>query len=337
MTLRVHIIGAGRRGRAHANALATLGDRAEIVAIADADETRAAALATELAPRAAIGRDALALLQESKPDIVYVTTPPAVHREQTIAAIELGADVVLEKPIALDIEDAEAIRDAAATAGRLVHVCHQLRYLPGVPELRDHLAEGPVAVTHIWNYRKAPDIPGNWSRSWGGGHVVEWGIHFLDLCRYLMGTEAVEVSAAYADQVLHGQPDWDNWDAYALTVRWENGAVGGYTSTYALPPGIPAESGLAIVAAGGKASLGWGGCDWTTADGTKTWSAEPGIGERALAAAFVRAVESGDASGLRQSFDDALRTHRLVMAANESAIGHRPVLLSAAAAAAGAG
>jgi len=328
VALRVAVIGAGRRGRAHAAAVAALGEAARVVAVADVDRERAAAVAAASAPGALVAVDPLAALREAEPDIVYVTTPPPLHREQATAALALGAHVVLEKPIALTVADAEAIGEAADKAGRLVHVCHQLRYLPGMAELRAILAGQAIALTHVWNYRMAPDIPGNWSRAWGGGHVVEWGIHLLDLCRYLLRTEATELSARYADQVLRGQPGWDNWDAYGLTLRWANGAVGGYASTYALKPGIPPDSGLVIIAAEGKAALGWHGCSWTTPAGTTTWPAEAGDGDRALARAFVQAVTAGDASGLRQSFADALRTHRLVLAANESAIRGGPVQLA---------
>ena len=319
MTLNVAVIGAGRRGRVHTDAAAECEDLARVVAVADIDEGRARALVAEDAPYATAFADALAMLRETTPDIVVVTSPPPLHREQVVAALEGGAHVVLEKPIALTVEDAEAIGAAADRAGRLVHVCHQLRYGPGVAELRELLGKQPVALTHIWNYRKGPDIPGNWSRDWGGGHVVEWGIHYLDLCRYVMGTEAVSVYACYADQVLRGQPAWDNWDSYSLTVAWANGAVGSYASTYALAPGIEPESGLAIVAAGGKAALGWNETTWTTPAGTERWANTRGDHERMLARAFFTAVRSGDTGGLRQSFADALQTHRLVMAANASA------------------
>jgi predicted dehydrogenase len=303
----------------HTGAVADCEDQARVVAIADVDEGRARELVAVDAPYAKAYGDAMAMLRETKPDVVFVTSPPPLHRAHVLAAFDVGAHAVLEKPIALTVADAEAIGEAAAKAGRLIHVCHQIRYGPGNAELRQILARQPVALTHVWNYRKGPDVPGNWSRSWGGGHVVEWGIHYLDLCRYVMATEAVEVYARYADQVLRGQPTWDNWDSYSLTVQWANGAVGSYASTYALKPGIPSESGLAIVAAEGKASFGWIESAWTTPEEAQRWSTEPGANERALARAFFEAVQSGETSGLRQSFEDALRTHRLVMAANESA------------------
>jgi len=203
--LNVAVIGAGRRGLAHTEAVADLEQEARIVGIADVDEGRARTLVGAHAPHATVYTDALAMLDAASPDVVYITTPPPLHRELALAALERGAHVVLEKPIALNIEEADAIGEAAAKAGRLIHICHQLRYAAGSDAMRDRLSAHKVALTHIWNYRMGPDIPGNWQRSWGGGHVVEWGIHYLDLCRYVMQTEPVEVYARYTDQVMRGQ------------------------------------------------------------------------------------------------------------------------------------
>src|SRR5436309_1837012 len=104
-----------------------------------------------------------------QPEVVYITTPPSLHKEQTFAALARGAHVVLEKPIALTVREAEEIGEAAARAGRMIHICHQLRYAAGSDAMRALLSGQKVALTHIWNYRKGPDIPGNWNRAWGGG------------------------------------------------------------------------------------------------------------------------------------------------------------------------
>lgn len=326
--IRAVVLGAGRRGTAHSEAVADLESRGQVLGIADLDESRARAVAGSAAPHARVSTQATDLIDEIEPDVVYVTTPPAAHLEQTLAALERGAHVVLEKPIALNVEEAETIGEAAAKAGKIVHVCHQLRYVPGVQELIKILDGQRIALTHIWMYRMAPDIPGNWNRNWGGGHVVEWGIHYLDLCRYLMGTDATEVHARYADAVLRGQPDWDNWDAYAMSLQWANGAVGGYASTYALKPGVQGNNGLRIIAEDGMAEFDWMGCRWITPDGTQEWSGHRGDAERDLSLALFDAIEKNDPTLIRQSFDDACRTHQLVMAANESAISGTTVTLS---------
>jgi predicted dehydrogenase len=318
-SIRAVVLGAGRRGQAHSEAVADLESHGQVLGIADLDESRARHVAGSVAPHAKVSTDSIGLLNELQPNLVYITTPPAEHLEQTLAALELGAHVVLEKPIALSNDEARKIGEAAQQANRLVHVCHQLRYVPGVAEIRSILEGQRIALSHIWMYRMAPDIPGNWNRTWGGGHVVEWGIHYLDLCRYLMGTEAVDVNAKYADAVLRGQPNWDNWDAYAMNIQWANGAIGGYSSTYALKPGIQGNSGLRIIAEGGMVEFDWVSCRWVTPDGTQEWSCERGDAERELSRAMFQAIERGDAGEIRQDFDDALRTHQLVMAANDSA------------------
>jgi myo-inositol 2-dehydrogenase / D-chiro-inositol 1-dehydrogenase len=325
--LRAVVLGAGRRGTAHSESLADLESRAQVVGIADIDESRAHAVASTAAPHARVSTNASELIEELEPDIVYVTTPPSVHLSQTIAALERGAHVVLEKPIALSVDEAEEIGEAAERYGRIVHVCHQLRYVPGVQELRQILSAQRIALTHIWNYRMAPDILGNWNRTWGGGHVVEWGIHFLDLCRFIMATEATEIHARYADVVLHGRANWDNWDAYAMDVQWQNGAICGYASTYALKPGIQGSSGLRIVAEEGMAEIDWTGCRWITPEGQLEWNGKRGDAERDLSLAVLDAIGTGDRSVLRQSYADALMTHRLVMAANQSAESGAPVLI----------
>ncbi len=327
MVLRAAVIGAGRRGTTHTEAVGDLEDMAQVVGIADIDAARGQTLVSASAPYGKAYTDAAAMLRETEPQIVYVTTPPPLHKEQVYAAFAVGADVVLEKPISLNNADADEIGEAAERMGRKIHICHQLRYAGGASEMRDLLRGQPVALSHIWNYRMAPDIPGNWNRNWGGGHVVEWGIHYLDLLRYVMDSEPVEVYARYTDNVLPGTPNWDNWDAYALTVQWANGAVTGYASTYALKPGIPSSAGLAIIARDGKAEFGWGGATWTTPEGTQQFTNSRGEGERELSRAFLHAVSTGDASRVRQSFADAVKTHRFVMAANESAASGRPVQL----------
>lgn len=327
MAIRVAVIGAGRRGRAHTVAVADCEDLGQVVGIADVDEERARILVGSDAPYATVHADAGAMIATTRPDLVVVTSPPPLHHDHVLLALAHGANVILEKPIALTLAEADAIGDAAERAGKLIHVCHQLRYGPGIAELRSLLSTQPVALTHIWNARQGPDIPGNWSRAWGGGHVVEWGIHYLDLCRYLMSTEAVSIYARYADQVLRGQPTWDNWDAYSLTIQWANGAVGSYASTYALAPGIDPTSGLEIIAADGRATFAWNETVWTTAQGQNLYANAPGGLEQSLHRTVLRALVTGDHAPLRQTYADAIRTHRLVLAANESATTGRIVAL----------
>ena len=96
-----------------------------------------------------------------------------------------------------------------------------------------------MGLFHSYLYRQRPDIRGNWQRSWGGGHVVENQIHPIDLARYLIG-EVRSVYARYAEHVLAGTEDWDNWDSYSVTLEFEGERWAASLPRTRLPP-HPAE------------------------------------------------------------------------------------------------
>src|SRR4051794_4054090 len=283
------VIGAGRRGQAHGRAAAAL-PSVTVAAVCDPDEERARSLAASVGGRAY--RDWRQALQEVQPGLVYVTSPPPLHAEQTIAALGAGAHVILEKPIALTMEEALAIGRTADRCGRHVQVCQQHRYGNLADRAREALAGRPVALVHSWLYRQTPDIPGNWDRAWGGGHVVEWGIHHLDLCRYLVG-EIETVFATYGEQVLSGRPGWSNWDAYSVNFRFAGGAVGAMATTYAAWPGIPDASGLDLIAEGLLLRYRGSHLEIVTPDGTESVeeTRDPTL---ALNEAFVAALRTDD-------------------------------------------
>src|SRR5260370_16160345 len=113
--------------------------------------------------------------EEVRPDLVYATSPPPLHAEQAIAALEAGAHVVLEKPIALTMPEAFAIGAAAQRMGRHVQVCQQHRYGILADRAREKLSGLPVALVHSWLYRQAPDIRGKWYPASGRGDRSESG------------------------------------------------------------------------------------------------------------------------------------------------------------------
>jgi myo-inositol 2-dehydrogenase / D-chiro-inositol 1-dehydrogenase len=312
-TIRAAVIGAGRRGRAHGMAARSL-PGVEIAIVCDRLEERARELAGELG--ASPSTDWRRALAEQTPNLVYVTSPPPLHVEQAIAAMETGADVVLEKPIALTMREAFAIGAAAERTGRHVQVCQQHRYGTLADRARAALSGRPVALAHSWLYRQAPDIPGNWDRAWGGGHIVEWGIHHLDLLRYVVG-EIESVSAIYGEQVLAGRPGWSNWDAYSVSFQFAGGAVGAMATSYAAWPGLPDASGLDVLAEGVMVRHRGAGMEIITPEGTERVT-ETRDSTLELNKAFVAALRTGDWSDVRVTYPDALRTLAVVLAANRS-------------------
>ncbi len=230
--------------------------------------------------------------------MLYLTSPPPVHREQALDALSAGCALLIEKPVALDMADVQAVGEAAQRAGKLVLVCQQHRYSQAALRARELLAGRKVGLFHSYLYRQRPDIRGNWQRSWGGGHVVENQIHPIDLARYLIG-EVRSVYARYAEHVLAGTEDWDNWDSYSVTLEFEGGAVGSVATTYAAFPRIPQSSAVDIVAEGLVLRYHWGRLEVFYPDRepeTVPVEEDPTI---AIGRAFLHAVESGEQAHLR--------------------------------------
>ncbi len=136
----VAILGGGFMGQTHAGAWAALEGRARVVAVSSRTQERAARVAAICAAEAI--DDLYAPLERSDVDVVDICLPTPLHREAAERAFAAGKHVLLEKPIALTLEDAEAIVAAAERAGRLLVVGLVLRFWPEYVELRRIAAVG---------------------------------------------------------------------------------------------------------------------------------------------------------------------------------------------------
>jgi predicted dehydrogenase len=321
--MRVAIVGAGRRGIVHGRA-AKQYPGAQVVAVCDPDAARAEQLAAEVGARPY--PDHRRALDAERPDVMYLTSPPPTHPEQALDALDAGCALLIEKPIALDMESVHRIGERATAASKLVVVCQQHRYSAAADRARELLSTRKVGLVHSYLYRQKPDIRGNWRRSWGGGHIVENQIHPIDLCRYVIG-EVASVYAQYSEHMLAGTEDWDNWDSYSVTLRFANQAVGSIATTYAAFPRIPQSSSLDIIADGVMVRYHWGRLEAVYPDRhteTVAVEEEPTV---TIGREFLRAVETGDRSRLRQDYDDAARSLAVCLAANESAQTGRAIAL----------
>lgn len=322
--MRVAIVGAGRRGIVHGKAAAQY-PGAQVVAVCDPDEGRAQSLASAVGARPY--RDYRAALDAEHPEVVYLTSPPPTHTEQALTALDAGCALMIEKPVALDMESVERVGQRAAKAGKLVLVCQQHRYAAGSAQAKERLAGKKVALAHSFLYRQKPDIKANWYRNWGGGHIVENQIHPIDLYRYLIG-DVTSVYAQYGEHVLAGTPEWDNWDSYSVTLRFANGAVGSIGTTYAAFPKIPQSSGIDLVAEDLVIRYKWGAFEFYTPDGQVETVASEGDPTVTIGHEFLHAVETGDRSRLRQDYADAAKSLAVCLAANESAETGQVIQLS---------
>lgn len=189
---RAVVVGAGDISRVHLAALGALG--VEIAAVVDHDEQRAAERA---AAAGSVGRtDLEAVLATGGVDVVHICTPHDQHAPVALAALAAGVNVLLEKPLAHTLAEAESIVAAAGAAGVKTGVCFQNRYNPTSQAMKQTLtsgALGPVvaaSATVPWARTAAYYAAKPWagqSRRSGGGALINQSIHTIDLLQWLIG------------------------------------------------------------------------------------------------------------------------------------------------------
>ncbi|MGH7592379.1 MAG: Gfo/Idh/MocA family protein [Gemmatimonadales bacterium] len=195
---RLAIIGLGAVTRnIHLPAYAQLGERVAVVGGCD-PAAAARALAVRRGVPAVFG-DATAMLEQVKPDIAVVCSPPDLHRAHVELALSAGCHVFCEKPLAPTLDDADAIIAAADRSGRLVAVNNQF------PAMRIHRAArkcvgsdafGRLLYLHAWHTnRPTAHTEAGWRGTMGQRLGLEFGIHVLDLVRYFFGASPVRIVA----------------------------------------------------------------------------------------------------------------------------------------------
>lgn len=130
-------------------------------------------------------------------DLVCITTPPNLHREMTLFALEHGKHVLCEKPMAMNVAEAEEMFEAAQAAGVLALIDHELRFQPGRQRAFYMLREGVIGkVRHAkYNFRAPhrgdPDVPWNWwsNIEQGGGALGAINSHIIDSFNWFLGTD----------------------------------------------------------------------------------------------------------------------------------------------------
>jgi predicted dehydrogenase len=205
--LRIAIIGAGDRGRGtYGRWCLEHPDQAKVVAIADTNPERRAALAADhaLADGQAFGDWRELLAHDGSTDVVVIATPDRDHAEPAIAALAAGHDVILEKPIAPTPDGVRAVAEAAARSGGSVTVAHVLRYTPFFGAVKRALDEGMigelVSIEHAerigyWHFAHS-FVRGNWRREANASPMIlAKACHDLDLLRWLAGDRCTAVSS----------------------------------------------------------------------------------------------------------------------------------------------
>jgi predicted dehydrogenase len=135
-------------------------------------------------------------------DLVCITTPPDLHREMTLYAAAKGKHILCEKPMAMDVAEAEEMSAAVEGSPTLALIDHELRFLPGRQRAFEMLREGLIGtIRHAKTTFKAPhrgnpELPWNWwsDVNAGGGALGAIGSHVIDSLHWLLGTSIKTIS-----------------------------------------------------------------------------------------------------------------------------------------------
>ena len=224
--LRVLVIGAGAGiFRAHRAGLEAIGAR--VVGVQDVDPDRVERVADELE---CPGHTETAELLEIPADLAVILAPHPFHAPLTIACLHAGLHVLVEKPIAIQVAEADAMAEEADRCGRVLAVAFQQRTRPEVLEARRLVDQGflgelqHAALLSTWPRRHAYFDLGPWRGSWrgeGGGVLLNQGEHDLDLLCYLAGAPATVFG--WTRTRMHPVETEDTVEAI---LQWSSGAVG---------------------------------------------------------------------------------------------------------------
>ena len=231
-TIRWGIIGCGKVTEVKSGPAFQKAERSALVAVMRRDGAKA----RDYAQRHGVPRwydDAQALIDDAEVDAVYVATPPSTHKQYALMAIAAGKPVYVEKPMAMDFAECEAILRAGRAAGVPVFVAYYRRALPRFAKVRELLfAERAIGAPRTVNvvlhephhprYHDPDHLP--WHvrpEISGGGLFADLGCHTLDLLDWLFGP-IVSVSGQTRNQ-LRAYPAEDT---VAMSFAFGNGMLG---------------------------------------------------------------------------------------------------------------
>lgn len=238
--MRYALIGCGRISPNHV--VAARNNHLEIVALCDTQpkNSKDKILKFDLPTDTHQYTDYRLMLKEEKPELVAIATESGKHAAIALDCIEAGCNVIIEKPIALSLEDADAIIEKAKQKGVKVCACHQNRFNKSIQKIREAIEKDRFGrllygTAHIrwardYEYYSRAKWRGTWAQD--GGALMNQCIHDIDLLRWMMGDEIDEV-VGFTDRLKHDYIEAE--DLGIALIKFKNGAYGiieGTTNIY---------------------------------------------------------------------------------------------------------
>ncbi len=246
------MIGAGGIAQAYAQSF-TQSLRAELVAVCDVREEAARAVAESA--RCAVVKDYAKLLDEVACDAVLVCTPPSTHPEICIHFLEKGIHVLCEKPLAIDLDSAMRMLQAAEDSGVKFTMASKFRYVEDVNKAKAIITSGILGELVLFENTFAGHV--DMTRRWnsdpmvsGGGVMIDNGTHSVDIARYLLGPLA-EIQAVEGKRIQ----DLPVEDTVRIAARTKSGVMASIDLSWSLNK--QTSSYISVYGAEGTILVGW--------------------------------------------------------------------------------
>lgn len=238
--MKYALIGCGRISPNHI--LAAHNNKLEIVGLCDLDINKPKKHKTnyDFLSGTSIFSDYKLMIEQIKPQIIAIATESGNHAEIAKYCIKKGIHLIIEKPIALSLRDADDIIDLSQKYNTKVSACHQNRFNKSIQKIRESIDKNRFGrlfhgTAHIrWNRGKEYYTQAPWRGTWeqDGGALMNQCIHNIDLLRWMMGDE-IEQVFAYTDNLAHSFIETE--DIGIALIKFRNGSYGvveGTTNIY---------------------------------------------------------------------------------------------------------
>ena len=313
--IRLGFIGVGDMARVHVMDLMQFPDW-EIKAIADTCEERMQSFNARFHISPEMYTDYRKLVERDDIDAVFVCSPNNFHKEHACAAFESGKHVLLQKPMALNIPECDAIIKAAEKSGKILQVGLVYRYSPLFREMATLISNGRIGMPLMtWCHEFRVPFPVGNNREWrysqeaSGGSLLEKDCHHFDLMQWMLGAMPVKVHAfGGQSSVRVGGPvePGVKGEPYSFDKKAKNNIIDHAWVNIEYEGGKTGNLGLSLFAASRKMPFGViGDCGWVEAN------------------VHARSIQLFDGRpGMIENIDTNYKTHELANAAAIADMGH---------------
>ena len=268
--LKFALIGCGRISANHIKALIDNYQDADLVALCDVINDKAESRADEYTLKASeknfsvkrpkIFTDYKKMLQKEDINVCVICTESGYHAEISLYCLNLRKHVLVEKPMAMSIFDADRMIQTAQNNNLKLAVCHQNRFNPPIQKLRQAINEGRFGrifagtARVLWNRNREYYDKANWRGTWklDGGCLINQCTHNIDLLQWMIDSE---INSVYGQTGNYLHPYIQTEDYGSIIIKFKNGAIGNIEGTVCVYPKNLQET-LTILGEKGTAIIG---------------------------------------------------------------------------------